>query len=82
MRPVEAVLIAALALVPLASSAQSAGTGGDTPPRLKFRVGPPCMCNDGLDEQAIREAERRRQWNRHKQDVPRPESSEENGKGE
>jgi len=81
MRTVEGVLIAVLLMASWPASARP----GDEPAResrLKFRNGPACMCNDGLDEKAIRAAEHRRAWTLPPGDKSRPSSSDDKTKGE
>lgn len=77
MRTVDGVVLAALLLSPwpvLADASDEPTRAG----RLKFREGPPCMCNDGLGEQAIREAEQRRKRDPQQRDMFSPASSQEN----
>ncbi|MGE0080603.1 MAG: hypothetical protein AB7U81_04845 [Thiohalomonadaceae bacterium] len=51
-------------------------------PRLKFRAGPACMCNGGLDEKAIRNAERQHKWSIAREKREPAPSQENNTKGD
>jgi hypothetical protein len=81
MRIVDGTLLTVLALTATSVLAQSGEPVRDG--RLKFRSGPPCMCNDGLSERAIREAERRNQQKQQERVDPGPKSQQrETSKGE
>jgi hypothetical protein len=78
MRIVEGTLLTALLFSVPPVFAQADRPANE--PRLKFRSGPPCMCNDGLGERAIREAEQRNkqhEWARARPapKLPQPETT-------
>lgn len=81
MRIVEGTVLTVLLLSTPLAFAQADRPANE--PRLKFRSGPLCMCNGGLDERAIREAEQRSKQNEWERATPAPKSSQrETTKGE